>query len=462
MRVTDLLVKSLTAKNGAIAAASSANDSGFGIRVLCDGAWGFAASSTQSPAEMRRVGELALGIARASAMVRGRPVELAPVEPVEATWRVGYQRDPLAVPLDEVAELLLDAEKRLHVGPAIRVGEAHFEARREAKTFASTEGAYIQQEITECGGGITATAAGSGEMQRRSYPNAHRGHFSCQGYEFFEGLNLPAEAERVGREAGEMLKAEQCPSGAKDLILDSRQMTLQIHESCGHPVELDRVYGTEAAYAGTSFLTPEKRGEFRYGSPQVNLVAEGFLPTGLGTQKYDDEGVPTGRTVLVEDGIFQGYLSSRETAPLIGEKRSGGAMRAMGYNRIPLIRMNNINLEPGDWTLEDLIRDTKDGLFMEINRSWSIDDRRLNFQFGAEVGWEIRDGALGRMIKNPNYTGITPEFWASCDAICDKDHWELWGTPNCGKGDPGQVARVGHGTAPARFRNVKVGVGYGK
>jgi len=462
LRITDARTEMLTVKNGAVEAANNSSEAGFGIRVLYDGAWGFAASSAQDPAEMRRVGDLALAIARASARVKARPVELAPVEPVRDHWDVAYQKDPLDVSLSDVADLLLAAEKRLHVSPVIRVGEAYFSALRERKLFASTEGAWIEQEITECGGGVSATAVGAGEMQRRGYPNSHRGGFSCEGYEYFEGLDLVGHAEQVGREAAALVEAEQCPSGVSDLVLDSRQLALQIHESCGHPVELDRVLGTEAAFAGTSFLTPEKRGSFRYGSDAVTLVSEGYLPTGLGTQKYDDEGVPTGRTVLVDQGIFRGYLTSRETAPVVGDERSTGAMRAVGYNRIPLIRMNNINLEPGDWTLEELIRDTKRGLYLEVNRSWSIDDRRLNFQFGTEIGWEIVDGALGRMVRNPNYTGITPEFWGSCDAVCDRDHWQLWGTPNCGKGEPSQVAHVGHGAAPARFRGVRVGVGYGR
>jgi len=190
----------------------------------------------------------------------------------------------------------------------------------------------------------------------------------------------------------------------------------------------------------------------------VTLVADATVPHGLGTFKYDDEGVRAQRTVLVDRGLFTNYMTSRETAQRLGQT-SNGTMRADGWNRPPLIRMTNINLEPGDWTLEEMIRDTKDGLLMEINKSWSIDDRRLNFQFGCEVAWEIKDGALGEMIKNPNYTGITPEFWGGCDAVADRKHWKLWGTPNCGKGEPSQIAHVGHGAAPTRFRKVKVGVG---
>jgi TldD protein len=234
-------------------------------------------------------------------------------------------------------------------------------------------------------------------------------------------------------------------------------LALQVHESCGHPIELDRVFGAEAAYAGTSFLTPDRLGAFQYGSPVVNLTAEALRPGGLGTFGWDDEGVPAASTPVVQAGRFVGYLMSRETAGLLG-RTSNGCMRAAGWNRLPLIRMTNVSLEPGDWRLDDLIADTDDGLYLETNRSWSIDDKRYNFQFGTEIGYEIKHGRLGRMLRDCTYTGVTPEFWNSCDAVCDASHWTLWGTPNCGKGQPPQIIHTGHGAAPARFRNVRVGV----
>jgi len=241
------------------------------------------------------------------------------------------------------------------------------------------------------------------------------------------------------------------------LIIDGSQLALQVHESCGHPIELDRVFGTEASYAGMSFLTLDKLNNFRYGSDIVNIVADSTVPGGLGTFGYDDEGIKAQRVPIVTNGMFVGYLTSRETAAKINQQ-SNGAMRADGWNKIPLIRMTNVNLEPGTWKFDDLISDTEDGIYVETNRSWSIDDKRLNFQFGTEIAWEIKNGKLGRMFKNPTYTGITPQFWASCDAICNKSYWKMWGTPNCGKGEPPQTAHVGHGTAPSRFRNIKVGV----
>jgi TldD protein len=301
-------------------------------------------------------------------------------------------------------------------------------------------------------------------MQQRSYPNSFGRHQGTAGYEFVQQWDLAGNARRMGEEAVALLSAPQCPGGVTTLILDGPQLALQVHESCGHPIELDRVFGTEAAYAGTSFLTPDKYGTFRYGSELVNLTADAVTPTGLGTFGYDDEGVPAQRTDIVRNGTFVGYLTSRETATQLhrlrpdAPTRSNGSMRADGWDRIPLIRMTNVSLQPGQWTLDDLIADTDEGIYMITNKSWSIDDRRLNFQFGTELAYEIKDGRLGGMLKNATYTGITPEFWGSCDAICDADHWHVWGTPNCGKGQPGQVAHTGHGAAPARFRNVRVGV----
>jgi TldD protein len=239
------------------------------------------------------------------------------------------------------------------------------------------------------------------------------------------------------------------------VILDGQQLSLQVHESVGHPLELDRILGMEAAYAGTSFVRPEDLGRLRYGSEAMSVTADATTPGGLGTFGFDDEGVPAQRTPLVAEGVVAGFLTSRETAARAG---SGGAMRADGWGSMPLIRMTNVHLEPGRGSLDELIADTADGLLLSTNRSWSIDDRRVNFQFGVEAAWEIRGGRLGRLYRNATYDGRTVEFWGSLDAVCGPEAWVVWGVPNCGKGQPFQNARVGHGAAPARFRNVHVGV----
>jgi len=321
--------------------------------------------------------------------------------------------------------------------------------------FASSEGSYIEQKNVQSGAGISASAIEGSDVQRRSYPASLGGDYASAGYEFVGSMKLIEHAEEVARGAVELLNAPVCPTGEQTLILESSMLALQVHESCGHPTELDRVFGMESSYAGTSFLTPEKLGDFRYGSDLVTLTADATIPGALGSFFFDDEGVPAQNIDLVRDGIFCGYQSSRETAAELGITSSGG-MRADNWDRIPLIRMTNINLLPGEWTFDELIADTPDGIYASMVKSWSIDDKRLNFQFGCEAAWEIKDGSLGQIYKNPIYLDMTPRFWGSCDAICNDDDWHIWGVANCGKGEPMQVARVGHGTAPARFRGVKM------
>lgn len=429
---------------------SSKMDQGYGIRVLYNGAWGFAAGQ-----DSETVAEKAVKVARASALAKKEAVTLAEVEPYNDSWEAPMKKDPFSVPIEEKVSLLLDCGKALLEPEVVKVSQATMRSRKQEKWFFSSEGASIHQKIVFCGAGIAAIAVEGGELQKRSYPTSFGGDFSQQGYEFIESLHLFDHCTETAEQSVSLLDAPHCPSGKRDIILESSQLALQVHESCGHPTELDRVLGYEASYAGTSFLTPEKVGTFAYGSPQVTIVADSTAPQGLGTFGYDDEGVKACKTVLVDKGIFSGYLTSRETAYNLGEE-SNGTMRATDFNFIPLIRMTNINLMPGDYTFEELVEDVKEGIYMVTNRSWSIDDRRINFQFGCEAGYVIDHGRITDMIKNPTYTGLTPEFWGSCDAV-SKD-WHLWGVPNCGKGEPPQSMFVGHGTAPARFRNIQVGV----
>ena len=457
IRVVRRQIEEIEVKNGNVEALTHDEDFGFGIRVLCDGAWGFACSSKVTRREMEKVLGRALKIAKASSKVKAGEIVYPSRPPHVGRYKTRLSIDPLGVSMETKLGLLLGAEEILRKNTKIKISEAFMGSYRTQKTFASTEGSSIEQEIIECGAGIAATAIEGGELQVRSYPNSFRGNFATQGYEWVEALRLLDHAERVADEAGRLLHAKPCPAKVTSLILEGSQLALQVHESVGHPIELDRVLGTEASYAGTSFLNPEMVGHFRYGSEQVNIVADATVPGGLGTFGYDDEGVPAQRVPIISNGILVNLLTSRETAHHL-RKESNGTMRADGWDRIPLIRMTNINLEPGTWTLEQIIEDTEEGFLLSTNRSWSIDDKRINFQFGTEIGWEIKGGRLGEMVRNPTYTGITPRFWNSCDAVANRDHWEMWGTPNCGKGEPGQVAHVGHGAAPARFRNVQIGV----
>jgi len=356
----------------------------------------------------------------------------------------------------------VDAELRADAG--VTLAETGMNFQREESWFLSSEGSDIHQTKYSTGAGYTAYAFAGSEIQKRSYPNSFGGQWQNRGYELIDEMKLVENARRVGEEAVALHHADQCPEGTRTIILDGSQLGLQIHESVGHPIELDRVLGMEANFAGTSFLTLDKLGHLRYGSELVNVVADARQEhgPGLGTFAYDDEGVAAQSTPIITNGLFTGYLSSRETAHTIGAARSGGTLRAESWNRLPMIRMTNVSILPGEapLSLEQLIGSTDDGIYMETNKSWSIDDKRYNFQFGCEIAWEIKNGKRGRMLKNPSYSGITTEFWNSMDAICSRDEWTLWGTPNCGKGQPQQVVGTGHGASPARFRNIRVGSAY--
>ena len=459
VRIVRRLDESVSIKTGRVEGVASGESEGFGVRVLVDGAWGFASSHILTAAEADRVAGEAARIARASATAMREPVVLADRPPATGRFETPVEEDPFEVPLDRKIGDLLEADNAANRVKGVAFTESMYAAQREWKTFAATDGSFTEQVITHVGTAIEANAVEGDEHQRRSYPDAGGG-WNAAGYEYVRNLGLTGQAEALAEEAVELLSAPQCPSGRFTVILDPSQLYLQVHESCGHPTELDRVFGTEASYAGTSFLTTDKLDAgFRYGSDLIDIVADATAPGGMGTFGWDDEGVEAQAVPLVKEGIFVGYLSSRETAPRIG-RASGGAMRADGWNRIPLIRMTNINLlpKPG-MSLDEIVADTDDGLYLSSNRSWSIDDRRLNFQFATEVAYEIKGGKKGRLFKNPTYTGITYEFWRSCDAVGDARSYVMLGTPNCGKGEPGQVGHVGHAVPGARFRDVQVGVG---
>jgi TldD protein len=449
--------ESLTVRNQEMEGIERSTSSGIGIRVLAGGRWGFAATSRLDEPEITRTAQLAVEIAKAAQRLPGEPVALSPVEPVIASWRGEAREDPFLVPLEEKVALLMEATRRTQSVPGVTFAEGGLDFFRRSTWFASSEGAAIDQVVTHSGGGTEATAVREGDMQRRSYPNSFRGHVKAAGYEHIRTLGLIEESERIGRESVELLAAPDCPSEVTTLILDSGQMELQIHESIGHPIELDRVLGMEEAYAGSSWLKPGDGGKVRYASDLVSITADATLSGGLGTFGFDDEGVPAQRTPIIVDGIFEHFLTNRETAPVVGET-SNGTSRADGWSHLPLIRMTNVSIEPREGSLAEIIADTKEGVFMTTNTSWSIDDKRINFQFGCEMAWRVQDGKLTQLYKNPNYTGLAPEFWGSCDAVGGREGWTVWGTPNCGKGQPGQVGRVGHGASPARFRNVQVGV----
>ena len=431
-------------------------DAGFGVRVIVDGAWGFAASCRQTRAEARRVARLAVRVGRASASVRSAdPVELVPEPAQEQTYRSTWEEDPLAVDVGEQTGLLLAANAAGLTVPGVtkcfsRMGFVH-----KATTFASTEGSFLESEVVHSQARFEAVATDPGDAKTRSY----EAHPYAAGYEHIRRADLPAHARRVAAEAVEKLHAKPCPAGHKDLVLDPWHLALTIHESVGHASELDRALGMEESLAGRSFATPDRLGTLRYGSDIVNLEANCTLEHGLASTGFDDDGVACQRWMIVENGMFRGYSTSREVASRIGQERSRGSCRAQGWDAIPIVRIPNLSLLPGrrPCTPDELIAGVDDGIYIEGMGSWSIDQMRVNFQFGGDAFWEIRGGKKRAMLRDVTYQAKTTEFWGSCDGLADQRFWVPWGVSNCGKGDPCQVASMTHGSVPARFRQVSVG-----
>ena len=456
-RVMDRRHESMNARNGEIEALTQEGSVGLGVRALIGSGWGFFATADLTREAAADAGRRAAEIARASASVPGADLELTPVEARQDHWENAAEEDPLGVPLAEKGDLLVTATRTMREHGA-DTAIAGYDIWDTTKWLTSSEGHRIDQHIVECGAAMDATANGEAETQRRSYPGI-RGQYGTRGWELVRELDLAGNAARVAEEARELLSAPECPShDAIDLIIGSEQMALQIHESVGHAVELDRILGWEAAFAGTSWLDLEQLGSMRFGSDLMTVTADATLPGALGSFGYDDEGTPAHPVEIVRDGIWVGVLSGRDSAALAGLAESGGAVRGDGYNRLPMVRMTNVGLLPGTSTLDDMIAATDDGILIDTNRSWSIDDKRLNFQFGCEIGWEIKNGQRGRMIRNPTYTGIGPKFWQSLDMLGNESELTYWGTPNCGKGQPGQIGHTGHPAVPCRFHGVRVGV----
>jgi TldD protein len=456
-RAMETRTEAMSARNAVVETLDRDATAGVGVRALIGSSWGFFAVPAEGPAAARRAGERAAEIARASAKVPGPPLELTPQSPIRATWSSACLEDPWSVSLAEKGDQLAGATRTM-LDHGADIAEASHRIWDTRKWFVNSDGTHINQHIVETGAAMSATAVGETETQRRSYPGI-RGQYGTRGWELVRELDLAGNAARIADDARALLSADACPTiDATDLILGSEQMALQIHESVGHAVELDRILGWEAAFAGTSWLDLAHIGSLRFGSDLMTITADATLPGALGSFGFDDDGTPAHPVDIVRDGTWVGALSGRDSAALAGLPESGGAVRADGFNRIPMVRMTNVGLLPGTDSLEAMIEATNDGILMDTNRSWSIDDRRLNFQFGCEIGWEIKRGRRGRMLRNPTYTGIAPQFWGSLDMLGGHDEWTFWGTPNCGKGQPVQIGHTGHPAVPARFRGVRVGV----
>ena len=456
VRYEHALHESLVAEQGRVASISLSESAGIGIRVLIKGSWGFASTPHLTTASLKRAAAQAIELARAASILNREPRPLAPVKPIKATHASRCAVDPFEVPLSQKLDYLLWANTALLGPDAVKRATTHMDFHKRRKLFCSTEGAVIEQRLIESGAGLEVVAQRDDEVQTRSYPNSHHGALAQACFEYVKQLDLVGGAATARDEALQLLRAEPPKTGETTLVLDPTQVVMQLHESCGHPVELDRALGQELSYAGGSFLTPDRLASFVYGSPQVTIVADATVPGGVGSFGFDDEGVPAQRVEIIRKGLFVGYLNSRESAARIGLPASGAAMRAERWDVPPLVRMTNVNLEPGEATLEELCRGVKHGYLLSTNKSWSIDDRRLNFQFTTEIGWEIVNGQVGRIVKNPLYTGITPAFWGRCTGVGRSEDWRLWGVPNCAKGEPMQLMHVGHGSSYARFDGVTV------
>lgn len=435
---------------------SAMRDRGLGIRVLVGDCWGYAGTNLLSDAAIAQAARHAVDAAKAGTPESPDGVAIAPA--VQGHYQTPLERDPFTVPADEKIALFNEALSEMEKagGSAIKRRRASYTGQRLESLFMTSHGSRIHQAVTLCGGGVTAIAERDGIVQRRSLPKADEGDVLQAGWEHVAGLDLKTAAARVAREAVALTQASQTAERVTTVILGGAQLSLHIHESVGHPTELDRVYGQEVSLAGSSFLVPEAIDKLQYGSSLVNLTADSTTPGGPGTFGFDDEGTAALKQDLVRDGKLVGFLSGRDAANRLG-RDSAACLRAESWSHLPIVRMVNVNLEPGQGSLEDLIGGVDDGLLIDQNKSWSIDDLRLNFQFGCEVAWEIKGGKLtGRLFRDPVYTGVTPKFWSRCAAIAGPQEWRVWGYMWCGKGDPVQVMHVGHGCAPTRFDNVRV------
>ena len=429
---------------------------GFGVRVIANGSWGFAASPIVTKQEIARITGEAVAVARANSVLSASPVQLAPTKAYRDRWQTPHEKDPFKVSIEEKLALIRDAAAAAKKERRIFSSGCNLAFRSEDKYFASSEGSSIQQLNIQTSAQVNATAVDVGKAlskSRRYVPPP-----VTAGYEFVPIMNLVENAGRVREEVIEHLAAPPVKPGKKDLVLLPSHLWLTIHESLGHSTELDRALGYEANYAGTSFLTTDKLGTERIGSDIVNVWGDRTTARGLATTGYDDDGVKATKFPIIERGIFKHYQTIRDQAHLIGEKESRGCCFADNWSSVPFQRMPNVWLEPGKpaSTLDDLISGVEDGILIDGDGSFSIDQQRYNFQFGGDAFWTIKDGKKAGMVSQVGYQSRTTDFWQACDLIAGPSYWQQYGATNDGKGEPGQVNSVSHGCSPARFRNINV------
>ncbi|MHA2278191.1 MAG: TldD/PmbA family protein [Candidatus Kariarchaeaceae archaeon] len=459
VRVFSMINDDLVMKNSQIEKAFVIKEKGFNVRVIFDDAWGYASSYKLDTKEIPEVVKSAIKVAKASGKKLRKPVQLTEEPVITDSYTTPYKIDPFDVDLKEKLELLKQADSIMRKrSDQIKVAESRIDANRVIMAFGNSEGSRIKQVQTYVGCQVIVTAKGTETHNRDSHD------YKMKGFEFCDEFNFEEQARISAEEALTLVnKATNCPKEKTTFILEPYQLGLTIHESTGHPTELDRVLGFEADLAGTSFLTPDKfqSGDYKYGSEIVNLVCDPNVPHAIGSIKYDDEGVKTKKFNLIENGIFKNYMTDRETALEMGYKHSFGNARIANYNRIPLIRMSNIHLAPdqhGPKNIDELVEETKYGVFGQFWKSHSIDDKRINFQFSTQTGYLIENGEITKPLKNVCYNAITPEFWGGCDMITQDSRSYGMG-PACGKGVPVQGMWIEHGGGWARFQNVQVFAG---
>jgi TldD protein len=409
-----------------------------------------------TPAEVRRVTREAIEIAKANSAFQRKPVELVPVDKVVTSWKSAFEKDPFDVSIESKIEFLLKVNEAAMKVPGVGFVNSSMSWVNEQKFYGSTDGSRIEQYIIRGYPNFTVTAVdrSAGDFQTR----AALGGPQCLGYEYVEKHAWLEEAAKAGEEAVAKLKGKPVEPGKYDLVLHPTHLWLTIHESVGHPTELDRALWWEANYAGTSFLTPDKAGKLQFGSKIVNFVADRTQPSGLATVAYDDEGVPAQRWHLVKDGVFVDWQTTRDLAPLVGRKTSYGCLHADSWGSVPFPRMPNVSLEPGKerTSLDDLVGGVEKGILIYGNGSFSIDQQRYNFQFGGQTFWEIRNGRITGALRDVAYQARTTDFWNACDGLGGSETYALGGAFNDGKGEPTQSNAVSHGCPVARFRGINV------
>ncbi len=429
---------------------------GLGVRVLVDGVWGFASRPLRESGDAALAAREAVRNARLAAAGSRERLTLPPRPAERGSYQTHAALDPFAIPAGDRERVVADTLAAALATVGVAAAQAGVNAKRSHRYFASTEGSRQEQHFVESGGMVLAVASGNELVQRRSYPNSFIGNTAAAGWEYVEALRLPEHAARIGAEAVQLLTAPLAESGLTDMVIGPAQLALQIHESTGHALELDRILGDEANFAGGSFIGPDAVGRLRYGSPAVNVVADATVPGTRGSFMFDDEGTRTRRTMLVTEGMITNFLSSRDSAARIGAA-STAAARSDGWGFLPLCFATNVFLEPGTGSADELLDRMGNGYYLDDNKSWSIDSQRLNFQFGTEVAWEVRNGRRTRLVRDFSYGGITPQFWGSLEASAGPAEFATFGMP-CGKGEPKEWGFLSHGAAPSLFRGVRIGV----